>query len=327
MRCNLLLELKNKKYEVFPLIVPDHSGLKSINFYLVKSSQSLILIDAGLSNNDCFQALVDSLNINDLSISDLTDIILTHHHIDHVGLVNRITSTHPIPVYVHSKSIPRLKRDDAFLKMRVDFFSSLYEQMGCGEAGKIQINYLKQAIKKNKELAINALLHPIEKNKINDFDIIEVPGHAPDQIALFEKTSKWLFSGDLLINHISSNALIEPNNNGERIYSLIEHMNSLKKCLPLPIELVFPGHGTLINQPIKLIQKRLNGIEEKAERLMTLIREGIGTGNELAQTYYKNKYEKQFSLVMSEIIGHLDYLEVQGRIHKKIKEGVWHYST
>ncbi|WP_260842610.1 hypothetical protein [Siminovitchia fortis] len=33
---------------------------------------------------------------------------------------------------------------------------------------------------------------------------------------------------------------------------------------------------------------------------------------EVAQAYYKEKYVKQFSLVMSEVIGHLDYLEERG---------------
>lgn len=327
MRCNLLEEFKNKKYEVLPIIVPVPSGLKSINFFLVKSNKSLILIDAGLNNNDCYQALIQGLHVNDLALTDITSIILTHHHIDHIGLVNHITTKHSIPVYVHPKSIPRLKRDDAFLNMRIEFFSSLYEQMGCGEEGKKQIYFLKQAIIKNRADAINADLYPIEIRQLNDFELLEVPGHAPDQIALLDNSSKWLFSGDLLLNHISSNALVEPDNTGERIFSLIDHMNSLKRCLSLPIDLVFPGHGLIINDPMELVQKRLMSIEDKAARLTTLIREGVSTGSHLAQTYYKDRYQKQFSLVMSEIIGHLDYLEMNGRIHKELKDGIWYYTV
>jgi glyoxylase-like metal-dependent hydrolase (beta-lactamase superfamily II) len=198
--------------------------------------------------------------------------------------------------------------------------------MGCGEVGKKQTNHLKLAIKKNKNHAIHANIYPFDSTRIINFDIIEVPGHAPDQIALYDRTNRWLISGDLLLNHISSNALVEPDKGGNRMHTLIDHMNSLKKFLLIPIDLAFPGHGTLIEQPRNLIQKRLDGIEEKAGRLLKLIHEGITTGNDLAQTYYKHRYDTQFSLVMSEIIGHLDYLEVQGRINKELKEGVWHYS-
>ncbi len=96
----------------------------------------------------------------------------------------------------------------------------------------------------------------------------------------------------------------------------MEHKHSLEKILSIPIELVFPGHGTLINNPKELISKRLNGIERKAEKIRELIKSGISTGSELAQAYYGNKYKKQFSLVMSEIIGHLDYLEAQGKVKR-----------
>lgn len=57
-----------------------------------------------------------------------------------------------------------------------------------------------------------------------------------------------------------------------------------------------------------------------------MIQSGIHTASELAQTLYKKMYDQQFSLVMSEVIGHLDYLEVQEKIYKDLIEGIWHYS-
>jgi hypothetical protein len=59
---------------------------------------------------------------------------------------------------------------------------------------------------------------------------------------------------------------------------------------------------------------------------MNLILNGVTTASGLAQAYYGNKYSEQFSLVMSEIIGHLDYLEFNGKIRKEMEKGVWHYS-
>ncbi|MGJ9383140.1 MBL fold metallo-hydrolase [Salipaludibacillus sp. CF4.18] len=321
-----MIKVKKENHEIYPIIVSNSSSLKSINFFLIKSNQSLTLIDAGLETSDCLDALVDTLNRNGLTIKDLTEIILTHHHIDHVGLVDQVVSLHPIPVYVHPVSIPRLKRDNDFLEMRIDFFANLYEQMGCDESGWKQINYLKQSLENNKHNFIQANLTPLKNNRINDFDIIHVPGHAPDQIALYDKTRNWLISGDLLINHISSNALVEPDHHGKRMFTLIDHMNSLKKCQSLPIETVFPGHGILIENPIEIIQKRLDSVVGKAVKLKTLIQQGHSTADDLAQAFYKKSYEKQFSLVMSEIIGHLDYLEVEGEIEKTFAGGVWQYS-
>lgn len=317
----------NLKYEVFPVVVPVSSSLRSVNFYLIKSEQSLILIDAGFNNEHCWDALQETLAQNDLSITDLTHIFLTHHHIDHVGLVNPIVELHPIPVYTHRASFPRLKRDEQFMQMRIEFFANLYEEMGCGEAGKKQIEHLVQALHKNKSNRINCDLFEIKNGSLLHFDLIEVPGHAPDQVAFYDQSEQQLFAGDLLIEHISSNALVEPDRFGKRMKTLIEHEQSLRDCLSLSIEAVYSGHGNVIQHPKELIIKRLNGIKTKAERFLSLIKEGKTTACEVAQAYYKDIYTKQFSLVMSEVIGHLDYLEAQGNVEKRYVNGILHYAA
>ena len=58
-----------------------------------------------------------------------------------------------------------------------------------------------------------------------------------------------LFGGDLLIEHISSNALVEPDQQGNRLLTLIEHKHSLEKCLKLPLSRVYAGHGQVIDSP------------------------------------------------------------------------------
>ncbi|WP_067727753.1 MBL fold metallo-hydrolase [Oceanobacillus damuensis] len=317
---------KQERYEIIPVIVDVTSNLKTINFYLIKMEKSVILVDAGLDNDACWTALQNALSKNNLTVQDITEIVLTHNHGDHVGLVNRITAMHAIPVYAHETAIPRLKRDRDFFEMRVEFFAEIYKQMGCGEAGHKQVEYLKQAMLKGSKSAIHTDISPIGCNHMG-FKVIPVPGHAEDQIALYHEADQILIAGDLLIQHISSNALIEPDNTGKRLPTLIQHKQSLEKIYALSVDLVFPGHGVLIDEPKALIKKRLAGIERKADRLKNLIQDGITTGSELAESYYKKLYSTQFSLVMSEIIGHLDYLEDAGHVRKEMLNGVWHYSV
>ena len=267
----------------------------------------------------------NTLKENGFTIKDITEILLTHHHGDHVGLVNRITALHPIPVYAHSKSVPRLKRDPDFLSMRIEFYKQLYLQMGCGELGDKQVAYLFNAVDNNKDQRLNCDIIEITEKKWLNFEVIEFPGHAPDQIAFLDQKEKRLLAGDLLIEHISSNALVEPDENGNRMLTLVDHIDSLKRCLSLQINLILPGHGNIIEHPGSLIEKRLNSIESKSQKILALIESGISTGNELAKTFYKEKYVKEFPLVMSEIIGHLDYLEYQEKINKEIIKNVVHY--
>lgn len=320
----MLIETSNKCCEVFPIIVPDRL-LKTVNFFLVKRDNSLTLIDAGWNNEECWNALNHALMKNGLTLTDLTEIILTHHHIDHIGLVNRIVSQHSIPVYTSPQSIPRLKRDKEFLEMRIEFYKKLYQEMGCGETAEQRIDYLIKAVIDNKDNTIEADISAITAKSLLNFEIIEVPGHAPDQLAFLDQKENEIFVGDLLLEHISSNALVEPDNLGKRLPTVSQQIKSLRKCMELDVKLVYPGHGNLIKNPNDLIRKRLERVELKGQRLIELIKSGMTTANDIAITWYKNVYYEQFGLVMSEIIGHLDYLETQRKIEKQLINGVWQY--
>ncbi len=316
---------KKEDVEVFPISVPTSNELKSINLFLVKQDSALTLIDAGLNTEECWSSLQNTLKKHNYTLSDITEILLTHHHSDHIGLVNRILSTHSIPVYAHPEASFRLKRDKVYMNMRVEFFKKLYQEMGCGEIGEKQVIELHNSIILNDNKRIDCEIQEISSDQLLDFNILEIPGHAPDLIAFYHKKYKWLFAGDLLIENISSNAFIEPDYNGKRIKSLIQLKNSLEKCLQLHVEYVFPGHGTIIGKPIDLVNKRLKRIDENANIYLNIIKSGITTASEIAQFIYKEKYERNFFNIMSEVIGYLDYLEVQGKINKKMERNVWKY--
>lgn len=316
---------KKEDVEVIPILVPTSNELKSINFFLVKQDSALTLIDAGLNTEECWNSLQKTLNKNDYTLTDITEIFLTHHHSDHIGLVNRILSTHSIPVYAHPEANLRLKRDKAYINMRVEFFKKLYQEMGCGELGEKQVIDLHNPIMLNDDHRIDCEVQDIKRDLLLGFTVLEIPGHAPDLIAFYNQQYKWLFAGDLLFKNMSSNAFIEPDYNGNRIKSLIQQKNSLEKCLQLHVEYVFPGHGTIIGKPINLVNKRLKRIDENANKYLNIIKSGITTASEIAQFIYKEKYERQFFNIMSEVIGYLDYLEFQGKINKKMERNVWKY--
>ncbi|WP_100401006.1 MBL fold metallo-hydrolase [Bacillus sp. FJAT-44742] len=313
-------------FVVHPVCVPTTSELRTINFYLLKKEKEIILFDAGLPGDKYWEALLQTLNNLGYSPADITTIILSHHHIDHCGLVNRLVTTYSIPVYAHPTAIPRLKRNEQVLWKRVAFFKELYDRFDCQKEGEKQIKHLTESIENNKDLAIQTDIKPLNLLQTDPFEIIHLPGHSSDQIGLWEQESGTLLGGDVLIEHISSNAFVEPDEMGKRQLSLLENIDTLRSLSSLPIKTVFSGHGSVISNPQPLIQKRLQRIEQKGKRILEVIESGAATGREIAQAYYKKTYETQFSLVMSEIIGQLDYLEHQGNIKKKLVDGVWHFN-
>lgn len=104
-------------------------------------------------------------------------------------------------------------------------------------------------------------------------------------------------------------------------------MKELKKTGFKVFPIIIPDRSSLKSINFYLVKQEhsLSLLDAKAERIIHLIQSGCSTGSEIAQSYYKNTYYEQFSLVMSEIIGHLDYLEAQGRIKKELIWGIWNY--
>lgn len=313
---------------VYPVMIPAKYNLRTFNFYLVEEAGSLSLIDAGIDTDECWAALTRTLNDNGFGLQDIHQVILTHNHEDHTGLLNRIGAVKSVPVYAHKESIHRLKREAWFFSMRVEFFAQLYREMGCGAAGELQVQKLKEAVQTNAKRRIEADIVPLDDgDTVAGLCVIETPGHSPDHIMLLDERRKWLFSGDHLLGHISSNALVEPDRQGQRIATLVQYVKSLQKCAALEVETVYPGHGAPIFQHQELVAARLRRIAEKAERMRKMIEKGIATADELARAYYKDKYTSQFSLVMSDMIGHLDYLESRHQIQKAYRNGIWHYEA
>ncbi|WP_249871686.1 MBL fold metallo-hydrolase [Oceanobacillus saliphilus] len=316
-----------KHVKIIPIEVPVSNKLKSINFFIVKKQDSLFLIDAGLNNESYWNYLQQTLCENGYTLNNLTAILLTHHHFDHVGLVHQIANKHGIPVYIHPYALPKLKLDPEFMYMSYTFFKDLYRKMDCGEFGEAQAEdrYRKQM--STRTTASDWNVHEICKPSVFGFEIIPIPGHAPDQVAFYIADEKILFIGDLLIEHMASCAIVEPELEGSRSKSLIDHQKSLKAIIALSPRLAYSGHGSVIHNPAQLAEKRLKEIESKAKAFLALIESGISTGSEIVKQEHPAKYEKQFFTVMSEVMSFLDYLEVQGEIIKEEKAGVWHYSS
>ncbi|MFC3039392.1 MBL fold metallo-hydrolase [Virgibacillus xinjiangensis] len=313
--------------KVYPVVVPSSFDLQSFNFYLVKTQGVLLLVDAGINSRKCWEELNRVLKENSMSLKEIDKIVLTHSHADHTGLVNRVLAEHKVPVYAHEDAEARVKRDANYLAERIKFFRHLYQEMGCGSRGEQQLKLLERRAVENASLAIVGDIYPLHEGDVLDgLEVVETPGHWPDHIILYHQQEGVLFGGDHLIEHISTNALIEPDLNGNKLPTLVQYEQSLKKCQKYEMDTVYAGHGEMIRNPRGLIEKRLNGIERKAERINNLIHNiGSCTADMIAREYYSKVYDREFPLVMSEIIGHLDRLETSGRIEKRKVNGEWMY--
>jgi glyoxylase-like metal-dependent hydrolase (beta-lactamase superfamily II) len=76
-------------------------GNEYVNCYLIEEGNDLTLVDGAMPG---FRPQLDAyLQSRGRSVKDITDVILTHAHVDHVGMVEQIREDAGATVHVHVK--------------------------------------------------------------------------------------------------------------------------------------------------------------------------------------------------------------------------------
>src|SRR5699024_5214181 len=145
----LVMSVVTKAPVVYPIFVPTKMSLHTFNFYLVEAAEKLLLIDAGVHTDKCWNYFQEVLTTNKLTVKEIESIILTLHHEEHTGLVNRIREIKDISLYAHEKALKRLKRDNTFLTERIQLFAERFRERGCGQEAEIEVDRLEKSRIKN----------------------------------------------------------------------------------------------------------------------------------------------------------------------------------
>jgi glyoxylase-like metal-dependent hydrolase (beta-lactamase superfamily II) len=308
------------------------SPVGGINTYLI-FGEKLTLIDTGANLEKNWQLLTKALEERQLTIFDIEQILLTHHHVDHVGLLDRILEVNPIPVLGHPNNKPWLLPDKQFVEWHHEFFQQFLSEFGV-PAGLRRA--AKEFFEKLQPLSCHNVELTIELNEgdaipgLSEWQVIETKGHAQSHISLYRKKDQLWIAGDHIIKHISSNASIEPplSRNHERVKPLIQYMDNLKKCAHIPTSTVLTGHGSQVTNLPELVSKRLSDIDQRAASIKDIIKETNKSGFDIVNELFPAKTVKeQLILVVYETAGHLDLLLDRGEIADITINGIKYYCS
>jgi glyoxylase-like metal-dependent hydrolase (beta-lactamase superfamily II) len=305
------------------LAIPTPFAVGRVNVYLIEDDP-LTLVDAGPNSGRALDELQMRLGERGYSIDDIELILLTHQHIDHLGLVDIVASHSKADVAAIDAAVPFVENYSQAAADDDRFAMDLMIRHGIPEDVTRALGSVSAAFRAwGSKAAITRVLHDGEAIELRDrtLNVHFRPGHSPTDTVFYDSERKMLLAADHLLGHISSNPLVSrPLDGGERAQALVMYIESLGKTRAMDIDLVLPGHGDPVTDHRTLIDQRFELHARRAEKLYGLIAERSRTAHELAQALWGNIAVTQAYLTLSEVLGHTDLLVNEGRV-REVEEG------
>ena len=312
------------------LSIPTPFAVGRVNTYLIEDDP-LTLVDSGPNSGRALDQLQQRLREHGHAIEDIELILVTHQHIDHIGLVEIIASHSNAEVAAIEAAVPFVEHYSQAAADDDRFAMDLMVRHGIPEDVARALGSVSAAFRGwGASAKITRVLQDGDTIELRDrtLKVGFRPGHSPSDTVFEDADRKILLAADHLLGHISSNPLIvRPRDGSERPQALVTYMDSLRKTREMDVDLVLPGHGDPITDHRTVIDQRFEMHRRRAEKLYGLIDERPRTAHELAQALWGNIAVTQAYLTLSEVLGHTDLLANDGRVTEVDDNGVVRFVT
>jgi glyoxylase-like metal-dependent hydrolase (beta-lactamase superfamily II) len=300
------------------LAVPTPFLVGRVNCYLIED-RPLTLVDTGPNSGKSLDELEQALAARGRRVEDLELIVITHQHMDHLGLLEilarrsgaEVAALEPLVDYLRSFSTSAAADDE--------FAMGVMRRHGVPSDLATALSSVGASFRAfGSSGRVTRPLRDGDRLEFADrtLEVLHRPGHSPSDTVFWDRERASLIAGDHLLAHISSNPLVSrplgANPGTERPRALVRYIASMLATRELPLELVLGGHGDPVTDHVALIDERLRMHERRARKLLGMLADGPLTAYELALRMWGNVAVTQAYLTISEVLGHMDLLTAAG---------------
>ncbi len=312
------------RLHVYPIVTPTPFPVGPVNCYLYKGD-ALTLIDAGTATDAAYDALQAGLADYGVAVADIERIILTHHHVDHMGLAGRVVDASGAQVCAHKDFITHLRLAYSFDAAQRQFHRELLLLMGASpEKANVDMKRQERFRPLIPEVPVDCYLE--DRATVEGFTVHFVPGHAPTDILLVNHAQGFSVVGDHILERINPNPLLRrPVAGFPREKSLVQYQQSLAYSRTLPLGVCLPGHGAPFVQHEKVIDGILAQQDKRSEKVLHYIHDAAVTPYTLSQMMYPKQHADEFFLCLSVAAGHLELLESHGVLASELLNDTMYY--
>jgi glyoxylase-like metal-dependent hydrolase (beta-lactamase superfamily II) len=284
--------------------------------YLVKTGKDLVLIDTGSGSETSNQGLLDGFARAGIEmgaesrVDDLTHILLTHGHIDHMGGLVFLKERSQALVGVHELDMQTISHHEerlALISGRLDVYLA---EAGIPEEDRSQFIQLYKFTK--------AFFHSVPVDftyeqvgmSVGPFNMLHLPGHCPGQVAI--RLDEYIFSGDHVLSGIT------PHQSPERLMPYLglgHYMDSLTlfEKWAEGSRLILTGHDLPIEDLPARNKETRKAIKNRLDQCLKFLREPHHIA-ELTTHLYGNIGGYNALLVLEKTGAYVEYLYQHGML-------------
>ena len=310
--------------------LPVPGSLKHVNVWLLEDGDGVAIVDTGLDIPPCRHAW-EALLAGPLAGRNISRIIVTHFHPDHLGLAGWLAERFETRLWMtrgewlFARMLTTDIRDapppEAFAYWRAGGWD---EQRIAAEAGKgwgrfasvmspVPISFVRMV--EGDVLRIGR----------REWRVLIGSGHSPEHACLVDDSGGLMIAGDQVLPRITSNvslSLSEPEAD-----PLGDWLDSIAKLKRLPDSLfVFPSHG----DPFTGLHSRLDALDAGHRRQLDALHAHIFEPRRAVDCFTtlfgRHIDDNSFGLATGEAMAHLRRLEVEGRAVRDRRDGVFWFS-
>jgi glyoxylase-like metal-dependent hydrolase (beta-lactamase superfamily II) len=297
-----------------------------VNVYLIED-EPLTLVDAGPNSGTSFDELQRGIEQLGHALEDIELVIITHQHIDHLGLVSLVAARSGAEVAAIDAAVPFVENFSREAHADDDFAREVMLRHGIPEDVVAALQSVSHAFRAwGAPAKVTRPLRDGEVLALRDrtLHVHHRPGHSPTDTVFHDRERRMLIAADHLLAHVSSNPLMTRPRDGsaQRPKALVQYLASLAATREMDVDLVLPGHGYPIANHSELIDQRFALHRRRADKIHRLLEERPRSAYELAQALWGNIAVTQAYLTLSEVLGHLDVLADSGRVRELERDGL-----
>jgi glyoxylase-like metal-dependent hydrolase (beta-lactamase superfamily II) len=316
------------------LSVPTPFLVGRVNCYLIEDDP-LTLVDTGPNSGKSLDELEQALREHGHSIEDLGLIIITHQHMDHLGLLEIIARRSGAEVAAFHLLGPYLEDFGASATADDEFSMGVMRRHGVPTELATALGSVGAAFRAfGSSGHVTMPLRDGDEVTLRDrtLKVMHRPGHSPSDTIFWDERREILIAGDHLLARISSNPLISrpldaPGDPEARPHALIDYIASMRLTRELPADLVLGGHGPPLRDHGAVIDERFRMHDRRAAKIRRLLEPGPQTAYDLASQMWGNVAVTQAFLTISEVVGHLDLLIARGEVTEDAGETVTRFAV